>query len=50
MLFSSIEKTSCLLKYAQTNSNKTVQHEFVREFSKKSPKPVQTKNHYHAED
>ena len=34
MVFSSIEKAFCVLEYAQTNSNKTVQRAFVRKFSK----------------
>ena len=36
MVFSSIEKAFCVLEYAQTNLNKTVQHAFMKEFSKKS--------------
>ena len=37
MVFTSREKTFCVLEYARTNSNKTVQSAFVRKFSKKSP-------------
>ena len=37
MVFTSREKAFCVLEYARTNSNKTVQREFVRKFSKKSP-------------
>ena len=37
MVFTSREKAFCVLKYARTNSNKTVQCAFVRKFSKKSP-------------
>ena len=37
MVFTSREKAFCVLEYAQTNSNKTVQRAFVRKFSKKSP-------------
>ena len=37
MVFTSREKTFCVLEYARTNSNKTVQRAFVRKFSEKSP-------------
>ena len=37
MVFTSREKAFCVLEYARTNSNKTVQRAFVRKFSKKSP-------------
>ena len=36
MVFTSREKTFCVLEYARTNSNKTVQRAFGRKFSKKS--------------
>ena len=35
MVFTSREKAFCVLEYARTNSNKTVQRAFVRKFSKK---------------
>ena len=41
MVFTSREKAFCVLEYARTNSNKTVQRAFVREFSKKSPTAMQ---------
>ena len=34
---SEIEKAFCVLDYARSQSNKTVQHSFVREFSKQPP-------------
>ena len=37
MVFTSRKKAFCVLEYARTNSNKTVQRAFVRKFSKKSP-------------
>ena len=37
MVFTSREKAFCVLEYARTNSNKTVQRAFVRKFSKKLP-------------
>ena len=37
VVFTSREKAFCVLEYARTNSNKAVQHAFVRTFSKKSP-------------
>ena len=37
MVFTSREKAFCVLEYARTNSNKTVQRAFVRKFFKKSP-------------
>ena len=37
MVFTSREKTFCVLEYARTNSNKTVQRAFVKKFYKKSP-------------
>ena len=37
MVFTSREKAFCVLEYARTNSNKTVQRAIVRKFSKKSP-------------
>ena len=36
-----IEKAFCVLEYARSQSNKTVQHVFVREFSKQSPTAMQ---------
>ena len=41
MSFTGREKASCLLEYARSQSNKTVQHAFVREFSKQSPTAMQ---------
>ena len=37
MVFANREMEFCVLEYARTNSNKTVQRAFVRKFSKKSP-------------
>ena len=37
MTFTGREKVLCVMEYAQLQSNKTVQHAFVREFSKQSP-------------
>ena len=37
MVFTSKEKPFCVLEYARTNSNKTVQRALVRKFSKKLP-------------
>ena len=37
MVFTSREKAFCVLEYARTNSNKTVQRVFVRKLPKKSP-------------
>jgi len=53
MVFTSREKAFCVLEYARTNSNKTVQHAFVRWFMSPSSckcKRAQTKNHYRTED
>ena len=41
MPFTGREKSICVLKYARSQSNKTVQHAFVREFSKQSPTAMQ---------
>lgn len=41
MPFTTKEKAFCVLEYARTQSNKTVQRAFVREFSKKSPTGIQ---------
>ena len=41
MPFSGREKAFCVLKYARSKSNKTVQHVFVREFLKQSPTAMQ---------
>ena len=35
------KKTLCVLEYARLQSNKTVQHAFVREFLKQSPAAMQ---------
>ena len=35
------EKALCVLEYARSQSNKTVQHAFVRELSKQSPTAMQ---------
>ena len=37
MVFTGRHKAFCVLEYARSQSNKTVQHVFVREFSKQSP-------------
>ena len=37
MVFTSRAKAFCVLEYARTNSNKTVQRAFVKKLSKKSP-------------
>ena len=37
MPFIGREKAFCVLEYARSQSNKTVQYAFVREFSKQSP-------------
>ena len=41
MPFTGCEKASCLLEFARSQSNKTVQHAFVREISKQSPTAMQ---------
>ena len=41
MPFTGREKTLCVMEYALSQSNKTVQHVFVREFSKQSPTAMQ---------
>ena len=41
MPFIGSEKAFCVLVYARSQSNKTVQHAFVREFSKQSPAAMQ---------
>ena len=43
MQFTGKEKAFCVLEYAQSQSNKTVQHSFEREFSKQSPTDVAQK-------
>ena len=40
-LFTGREKAFCVLEYAQSQSNKTVQHAFVMEFSRQSPTAIQ---------
>ena len=42
MTFTGSEKVFCVLEYTRSQSNKTVQHAFVREFSKQSPTAMQT--------
>ena len=42
MVFTGTKKAFCVLEYARTNSNKTVQRAFGRKFSKKSPTAKQT--------
>ena len=37
MPFTGREKAFCVLEYARSQSNKTVQYAFVMEFSKQSP-------------
>ena len=39
--FNGREKVFCMFEYAQLQSNKTVQHAFVRQFSKQSPTAMQ---------
>ena len=39
--FTGRENAFCVLEYARSQSNKTVQHAFVREFSKQSPTAMQ---------
>ena len=39
--FTGIEKALCVLEYARSQSKKTVQHAFEREFSKQSPTTMQ---------
>ena len=41
MPFTGREKAFCVLEYARSQSNKTVQHSFMKEFSKQSPKEMQ---------
>ena len=41
MPFTGREKAFCVLEYARSQSNKTVQYAFVREFSKRSPTAMQ---------
>ena len=41
MPFTGRKKAFCVLEYARSQSNKTVRHAFVREFSKQSPTVVQ---------
>ena len=41
MPFNGREKVFCVLEYSRSQSNKTVQHAFVREFSKQSPTAMQ---------
>ena len=41
MPFTGREKAFCVLQYARSQSHKTVQHAFVREFSKQSPTAMQ---------
>ena len=41
MHFTKRERAFCVLEYARSQSNKTVQHAFVREFSKQSPTAMQ---------
>ena len=41
MPFTGIEMASCVMEYARSQSNKTVQHAFLREFSKQSPAAMQ---------
>ena len=41
MPFTGREKAYCALEYAQSQSNKTVQHAFVRELTKQSPTVMQ---------
>ena len=41
MPFTGREKAFCVLEYARSQSNKTVQHAVVREFSKQSPTAMQ---------
>ena len=39
--FTGREKAFCVLEYTRSQSNNTVQHAFVREFSKQSPTAMQ---------
>ena len=41
MHFTGREKAFCVLVYARSQSNKIVQHSFVRQFSKHSPPAMQ---------
>ena len=41
MSFTRREKAFCVLEYARSQSNKTLQHAFVREFSKQPPTAMQ---------
>ena len=41
MPFNRREKTLCVLEYARSQSNKTVQHAYVRKLSKQSPTAMQ---------
>ena len=41
MPYTGREKAFCVLEYARSQSNKTVQHVFVWEFSKQSPTAMQ---------
>ena len=41
MLFTRREKEFCVLEHARSQSNKTVQHVFVRELKKQSPSAMQ---------
>ena len=41
MPFTVREKAFCVLEYVRSQSNKTVQHAFVTEFSKQSPTAMQ---------
>lgn len=40
MPFTGIEKVFCVLEYAQTQLDKTVQYEFVRELIKNAPMTI----------
>ena len=42
MPFTGREKALCMLEYARSQSNKAVQHAFVREFPKQSSTAMQT--------
>ena len=46
MPFSRKEKKFCVLKYAQTQLNKTVQHTFVRKFAKNAPTAIQIETYH----
>ena len=41
MHFTGREKALCVLEYARSQSNKTVQQTYVKEFSKQSPRAMQ---------